>query len=223
MDRSSLFERPRFNAASRLRQDLPDHSEGLLAPIRKFYNRPMQLDAVEDQILPGDILLFRGRLLHSRVISRWTRSVYSHVGIAHRPCSAGCTSLDVLEAREGSGVVTLPLRTYLEQGVEVDWYRIGDPSINRQAVVRWAWHRRGHRYASYRQILRSFVTLPIAEFFGLDTQIDRGRWFCSWFAAEALAAGGWNPAGDDATPAHLTSPGAVSLFPCLHRQGPLTL
>lgn len=182
----------------------------------------MRLADVQSQILPGDVLLFRGRLLHSRVISRWTRSVYSHCGIAHRPASAGETSLDVLEAREGSGVITFPLATYIESGVEVDWYRIGDPHIDRDAVVRWAWLRRGNRYASYRQILRSFVTLPIAEFFGLDTQIDKGRWFCSWFAAEALMAGGWRPAQDDHTPTHLTSPGGVSLFPCLHRQGPLT-
>lgn len=182
----------------------------------------MRLVDVQSEIQPGDILLFRGRLIHSRIISRFTRSVYSHVGIAHRPHSAGVESLDVLEAREGAGVITFPLHKYLQAGIAVDWYRIGDTSIDRDAVVRWAWERRGNRYASYRQILRSFVTLPLAELLGLDTEIDKGRWFCSWFAASALAAGGWAPAADDAVPAHLTTPGGVALFPCLHRQGPLT-
>ena len=37
---------------------------------------------VRDQIDNGDVLLFRGSLLHSRIIQRWTRSVYSHVGLA---------------------------------------------------------------------------------------------------------------------------------------------
>jgi hypothetical protein len=183
----------------------------------------MLIGDVEHLISPGDLLLFRGGLLHSRAIQRWTRSVYSHVGIAHHPCSVGQSSLDVLEAREGTGVITQPLRSYLERGDAVDWFRITDPTIDRFEVVRWAWDRRGKRYASYQQLVRSFVTLPIAKWLGLDTCIDRGRWFCSFFAAEALRAGGWVPPGDDALPNHLASPGGVALFPCLQRQGPLRL
>lgn len=183
----------------------------------------MKLADVADQIQPGDLLLFRGRLLYSRLISRCTKSVYSHVGIAHRPCTSGACCLDVLEAKEGSGVISHPLLKYLEADVQVDWYRITDTSIDRGAVVRWAWHRRGHRYASRRQLLRSFVTLPLAEWLGLDTRIDRGRWFCSFFASEALFAGGWRPPEDDHVHAHLTSPGGVALFPCLQRMGPLHL
>lgn len=183
----------------------------------------MLLSEVEKSIKPGDILLFRGRLLHSRIIQRWTKSVYSHCGIVHRPCTQGVCELDVLEAREGSGVRTHPIRKYLEQGIAVDWYAITDPAIDRASVVRWAWQRRGHRYASYRQIVRSFVTLPLAQMLGLDTQLDRHRWFCSFFASEALIAGGWQPPTDEEFRAHLTSPGGVALFPCLQRRGPLTL
>lgn len=183
----------------------------------------MLLSDVEHLIQPGDLFLFRGRLLHSRVIQRWTRSVYSHVGIAHRPCTAGQECLDVLEAREGSGVITQPLRYYLERGDHVDWFSITDLTIDRSEVVAWAWERRGKRYASYQQLLRSFVTLPLAQLLGFDTKIDQGRWFCSFFAAEALQAGGWIPPSDEVMPGHLMSPGAVSLFPCLQRQGPLRL
>lgn len=183
----------------------------------------MLLGDVEHLIKPGDLFLFRGRLLHSRIIQRWTRSVYSHVGIAHRPCTAGQDCLDVLEAREGSGVVTQPLRSYLERGDRVDWFSVTDDTISRADVVLWAWERRGKRYASYQQLMRSFVTLPVAQLLGLDTKIDDGRWFCSFFAAEALQAGGWVPPGDEDMPVRLMSPGAVSLFPCLQRQGPLRL
>lgn len=181
----------------------------------------MKLSEVEHLIRPGDLLMFRGQLLHSRIIQRWTRSVYSHVGIAHRPCSAGECSLDVLEASEGSGVRSFPLSQYLAAGAAVDWFAITDPMIDREAVVRWAWRRRGYRYASYRQILRSFVSLPLARLLGLDTKLDCGRWFCSFFAAEALAAGGWRQPEGEEIEAHLTSPGGVALFPCLQRRGTL--
>lgn len=184
----------------------------------------VNLDECEHLIQPGDVLLFRGSMLYSRLIQRFTRSVYSHVGIAHRPRTAGIETLDVLEAKEGSGVQSYPLRLYLEQGVAVDWFRITDQAIDRDQVVRFAWERRGARYASWRQFGRSFFYLPLCELLGLDTRVDQGRWFCSYFTAEALQAGGWRPAADDVlTDAHLTTPGGVALFPCLQRMGPITL
>ncbi len=183
----------------------------------------MFLEDVEREIQLGDLMLFRGRPLYSRVIQRLTRSVYSHVGIVHRPCTAGTCDLDVLEAFEGAGVRTHPLRSYLAQGIEIDWFRITDPGIDRGAVVRWAWHRRGQRYASKRQLLRSFVYLPLCQALGIDTRVDHGRWFCSFLAAEALLAGGWRPPAGEEFEAHLTAPGGVALFPCLQRRGTLRL
>jgi len=183
----------------------------------------MYLDEVADEIRPGDVLLFRGAFLHSRLIQRFTRSVYSHVGIIHRPTTAGIETLDVLEAKEGSGVQSFPLARYLERGDLVDWFRMTDDNIDRDAVVRWAWERRGARYASWRQFGRSFFYLPLCELLRLDTKIDRDRWFCSFFVSEALAAGGWQPAADDFLEHHQTDPGAVARFTCLQRMGPLKL
>lgn len=182
----------------------------------------MFLEDVASEIQPGDVFLFRGNRLHSRVIQRFTRSVYSHVGIAHRPQTSGAESLDILEAIEGRGVQTFPMWRYLQRGDLVDWYTITDQSIDRSAVVRWAWERRGARYASWRQFGRSFLYLPFCELLGLDTRVDNGRWFCSFFAAEAIKAGGWTPPGD-LVDSHLTSPGGVALFPCLQRKGPIYL
>ena len=183
----------------------------------------MDFHAVKGSIQPGDVLLCRGRALHSRIIQRVTNSVYSHVGIAHTITTSGRASLDILEAKEGAGIQTWPLQKYLEQGTAVDWYTICDHNVDREKVVQWCFDRRGNRYASHRQLLRSFVTIPLFESLGLPTRIDRNRRFCSFIAAEALLYAGWQPpAGDEITP-ELTSPGGVSLFTCLQRIGPLTI
>lgn len=183
----------------------------------------MLIDDVEGQIRPGDMLLCRGRALHSRIIQQWTRSVYSHVGVAHRVASCGESCLDILEAKEGSGIQTFPLRKLLAQGVAVDWFALVDPRINREEVVRWFWQRRGNLYSSPRQLIRSFVTVPLFDFLGLPTKIDGTQRFCSWIATEALLAGGWIPPQGDTVVPELTSPGAIALFDCLQRKGPLTL
>jgi hypothetical protein len=183
----------------------------------------VKFDDVQSLIQPGDVLLFRGRALHSRIIQRWTRSVYSHVGIAHRPVSAGMASLDVLEALEGRGVRTFPLRKYLSRGHAVDWYSITDPRLERDAVVRWLWERRGNRYASYRQILRSFVTTPLLEGLGLPTRIDHEQRFCSFIVAEALLSAGYEPDPHAPLMPELTAPGGIARFNCLQMRGPLVL
>jgi len=171
----------------------------------------------------GDLLFFRGRWLHSRFIQRWTKSVYSHVGIALWVHADGRERLCVIEALEGHGVRVFPLREYLERGEAIDWFAIVDATIDRDKVAGWALDKWGLQYASARQLFRSFVTLPICTWLGLPTRIDRNRWFCSYYAAQALRSGGWRPALDDHVAPELAAPGDVALFPCLHRRGPLLL
>ncbi len=183
----------------------------------------MLYDDVRSQIANGDLLFFRGRLLHSRLIQRLTRSVYSHVGVALRIRADGCDRLCVVEALEGRGVQVFPLRTYLERGESIDWFQLVDDSIRREKVVAWALDKWGLEYASPRQLVRSFVTVPLLNWLGLPTRIDRDRWFCSHFSAQALRHGGWTPPADDAVAPELAAPGDVALFPCLQRRGPLVL
>lgn len=175
------------------------------------------------QIGNGDLLFFRGRLLHSRLIQRWTRSVYSHVGIALWVHADGRERLCVIEALEGRGIQVFPLREYLQQGEAVDWFQLVDDSIDRDKVAGWALDKWGLQYASARQLFRSFVTIPLCNFLGLPTRIDRNRWFCSYYAAQALRHGGWIPARDDDVRPELAAPGDVAFFPCLQRRGPLLL
>lgn len=183
----------------------------------------MIYEQVRSDITNGDLLFFRGKLLHSRIIQRWSRSVYSHVGIAHWIKSDGVSRLAVVEAMEGKGIRLFPLRRYLEQGDDVDWYQVTDKSINRDKVVAWAMDRWGKQYARPRQFIRSFVTVPLLNSLGIATKLDNDRWFCSQFSTEALMNGGWTPAADDMIKPELAAPGDVAMFSCLHRQGPLLL
>ncbi len=183
----------------------------------------MLYDETRLRIGNGDLLFFRGRFLHSRVIQRFTRSVYSHVGIALWVQADGRRRLCVIEALEGHGVRVFPLREYLERGEAIDWFQLVDESIDRDRVAGWALDKWGLAYASARQLFRSFITIPLCNWLGLPTRIDRNRWFCSYYAAQALRAGGWQPPDDDATPPELAAPGDVALFSCVRRRGPLLL
>ncbi len=180
---------------------------------------------VRDQIENGDVLLFRGSLLHSRIIQRWTKSVYSHVGLALWIRTDGVKRLMVIEAMEGRGVQLYPLSEYLQKGDHVDWFAITEDSIQRDKVVAWAMARLGRDYASPWQFLRSFgfFTKRLANLLGLATKVDPNRWFCSWFAAQALRAGGWVPPESERLPPEQSTPGDISLYSCLQRRGRLIL
>jgi hypothetical protein len=184
---------------------------------------PVHYAQIRDRIENGDVLLFRGSLLQSRFIQRWTRSVYSHVGLALWIRADGVKRLTVIEAMEGRGVRLFPLSEYLARGDYVDWFAITEADIRREKVVAWAMARLGRDYASAWQLLRSFgfVTKRIANRLGLPTKVDHDRWFCSWFAAQALRAGGWVPAESDRLPPEQYTPGDIALFPCLQRRGKL--
>lgn len=173
---------------------------------------------VKNQIRDGDFIFFRGSALYTRVISMWTTSRYSHVAVAVWIKRR----LFVAEAVEGRGVQLYPLDKYLRNGCRVDWFRLSDPRVDRSLVVKWFIDRVGNKYASPRQLLRSFVTVPIANWCGIGTKIDRDRWFCSFASVEALRAGcGALAAEIIQEEAETASPGDVSYIPALHIQGTL--
>jgi len=183
----------------------------------------MLYSEARERIASGDVLLFRGSLLHSRIIQRWTRSVYSHVGLALWIKADGVQRLMVIEAREGSGVRLFPLSEYLARGDHVDWFAITDSGLSREKTIGWGMDRLGRAYASPWQFLRSFglVSKRLSNWLGLPTKVDQDRWFCSWFAAQALRAGGWVPSPSDDQPPEKCTPGDIALFTCLQRRGQL--
>lgn len=181
----------------------------------------MEFEEIQASIQSGDVLLFSGNALYSRVIKWWTRSVYSHVGVALKFRVGNTEYLDVIEAVEGVGVRQYPLEKYLNQGSRIDWFSITDDAIDRQKVVQWFMDRRANRYASPQQLFRSFITVPLAAKFGIPTLVDEDRFFCSFATAAALRFGGWVPPIGDSIDPELASPGDVSRFVCLQRRGPL--
>jgi hypothetical protein len=176
-------------------------------------------------IRTGDVFAFRGTALHSRLIQLWTRSVYSHVGIALWVQADSTRRLCVLEALEPVGVRLFPMDVYLElcrrQGVLVDWYTVTDPTIDRDKVAAYALGQWGKRYCSPLQLARSFgwCGRRLRRWLGLPAEREPERFFCSELCARALRHAGYVPdEADDLEPA-LTDPGAVTLSPCLQRKG----
>lgn len=177
---------------------------------------------VRERIHTGDLLFFRGRLLHSRLIQCWTKSVYSHVGVGIWLEAGPIRRLFVAEALEGRGVQLFPLSRYLSAGESVDWFAVIDESFDRDYAAGWALAQVGLKYASIWQMLRSFglISKWIADHLGLPTKIDRDRWFCSCYAIRLLEAGG--VAFSEAIDPSLTPPGGVAFLTCLRRMGTLS-
>lgn len=182
----------------------------------------MRYEEARGAIETGDLLFFRGRLLHSRFIQIWTRSVYSHVGVAVWIEVGPIRRLFVVEALEGKGVRLYPLSRYISDGADVDWFAVTDQTFDRKKAASWALAQVGLKYASPWQMLRSFglITKWVCDSLGLPTKIDSDRWFCSCYAVRLLMAG--EVQFDEHVDPSLTPPGKVALLTCLHRMGALT-
>lgn len=68
-------------------------------------------EQVRDQLRTGDLLFCSGSYLFSHAIQRFTRSVWSHVGIVYR--DEALQRLFVLESETGIGVRLAPVSKYL--------------------------------------------------------------------------------------------------------------
>jgi cell wall-associated NlpC family hydrolase len=79
---------------------------------REIKALPVQAyDAVRDSLRSGDLVFCSGSYLFSGLIQRFTRSVWSHVGIVYRDDNLG--RVFVLESETGVGVRLVPVSKYL--------------------------------------------------------------------------------------------------------------
>jgi len=79
---------------------------------REIKTLPVQgYDAVRDSLRSGDLVFCSGSYLFSGLIQRFTRSVWSHVGIVYRDEALG--RVFVLESETGIGVRLVPVSKYL--------------------------------------------------------------------------------------------------------------
>jgi hypothetical protein len=192
----------------------------------------MKLAEVANVIGDGDVILFRrARAWYSRLIRLWTRSVYSHVGMTCWVRSNAHNTLMLIEATFPRVRITpleWLLRACQQDGISCDWWAIHDPAINRRSVANHLLERINDRYAPPWQFVWSWGWLSqrLRRLFGLRSDVDEWREFCSELVAGALRAGGYRPAeDDDAIPleAAETDPGDLALYPCLRRMGVLTV
>ena len=79
---------------------------------REIKALPVQAyDTVRDSLRSGDLVFCSGSYLFSGLIQRFTRSVWSHVGIVYRDDNLG--RVFVLESETGVGVRLVPVSKYL--------------------------------------------------------------------------------------------------------------
>lgn len=177
------------------------------APVRMSY------ESVRQQIQDGDVLLYRGRSLPSRIIQWVTGSPYSHAGIA----AWWNQRLMVLEAI-GRGVLVTPLSANVRHyRGNVEWFTAATaiPPEERSRLVAYAQRELGKEYATWRAIL-----LGLQFLFGRmqekrDALRRERKLFCSLFVAAA-----YNAIGRDLKEGvsdRFTSPGDIALSPLLRR------
>ena len=175
----------------------------------------MRLDYpdIRNQIRNGDILLFRGKSLISRVIGWITGSPYSHAGVL----AWWHGRLMVLEA-VASGVVASRMSIVAQQysgKIEV-WTT--DAELARSKVLRAAQRLLGKRYSTFK-LLQNLGRL----LFGRrrdeagDPDDSPEDFVCSEFVSRVWRAGGIDLVAD--SPDRFTKPSDIAKSPCLRKIG----
>jgi len=169
------------------------------------------------QIKNGDVLMYRGRSLESRLIRWATRSKYSHAGLAvwwnYR--------LMVMEA-VGRGVIVTPLsKNVSSYRGYVEWFTSVEdiPDEQRLRLVEFAQQELGKEYALWRAVILGLRLLFQHDVDKRDRLRREGRLFCSHFVAEA-----YNAVGRDLKKGvsdRFMSPGDIASSPLLKRMGAL--
>ena len=138
------------------------------------------------QIKNGDVLMYRGRSLQSRLICLLTRSRYSHAGLA----VWWNDRLVVMEA-VGKGVMVTPLSSNVRHyDGRVEWYtsREDIPDSERIMLVAFAQRELGKEYATWRAILLGLRILINRRVEERDKLRREQKLFCSYYVAQAYNA-----------------------------------
>jgi hypothetical protein len=173
----------------------------------------MSYEQARDQIHDGDVLLYRGRSLASRVIRWATGSPYSHAGLAvwwNR-------RLMVLEAVE-KGVVVTPLSSNVRgYHGDVEWFTSTEAITpeERQRIVEVAQKELGKEYATWKAVLLGLRRLLGLGIDRRDSVRRERKLFCSLYVAAV-----YNAIGRDLTKGisdSFTSPADIARSPFLRR------
>lgn len=133
--------------------------------------------SIRPAVRSGDVLAFEAKTFVGRLISTWTGSRYSHVGIAMWLAATGAEPrLFLLESRGSTGVTMRLL-----SGIGPCWYL----PTNIQWTVevnQFIWPRLGNALYDWRSIVR--------RLFFRQAKRD-GAYYCSEFVGEVLIRGGF--------------------------------
>ncbi len=174
-------------------------------------------EADRRRIKNGDVLMYRGRSLESRIIQWATRSRYSHAGLA----VWWNDRLMVMEA-VGRGVIVTPLsKNVMSYSGYVEWFTSTEeiPADQRLRMVEFAQQELGKEYARWRAVLLGFRLLFQRDEETRDKLRREVRLFCSHYVAET-----YNAIGRDLKKGvsdRFMSPGDIALSPVLRRMGAL--
>jgi hypothetical protein len=185
-----------------------------------FRSRPrpgIAYGQIRDSICNGDVLMYRGRSLSSRIIQWATGSKYSHAGVA----AWWNERLMVLEA-VGRGVIATPLSINVaEYHGDVELYTSVPviPEDSRRRMIQFAQEELGKEYATW-------ATLWLGVRILLQRHIDRRdalrrerKLFCSFYVAQVYNAGGFDLKRGVSD--RFMSPRDIASSPLLRVVGPL--
>jgi hypothetical protein len=165
----------------------------------------------------GDVLMYRGRTMESRIIQWATHSRYSHAGLA----VWWNNRLMVMEA-VGKGVIVTPLSNNVSSyRGDVEWFTSVEeiPEDQRMVMVDFAQQELGKEYALWRAVLLGVRLLFKHDLRTRDHLRREGRLFCSHYVAET-----YNALGRDlkrGVSDRFMSPGDIASSPLLKRIGTL--
>ncbi len=185
------------------------------ASFRQVNNLPY--DDVRSSIKDGDVLMYRGRNIPSRVIQWATRSRYSHAGLA----AWWNGRLMVLEA-VGRGVVVTPLSANVRHyHGDVEWFACVEdiPDADRHRMIEFAQQELGKEYARWRAIKLGLRILLLKGEKQRDELRRARQLFCSHYVAEV-----YNSVGKDlkrGVSDRFMSPADIASSPLLKRSGAL--
>jgi hypothetical protein len=140
------------------------------------------------EILNGDVLMYRGRSRLSRWIRTVTRSPYSHAGIA----MWWEGRLMVLEAVRSGVVVTLMSANVSHYDGGVEWFRcrMEIDGERRTRMVRFAQDQLGKKYALWMALVVMFALLFNWKKGRRDELRRTGSLFCSHLVAQVYNTAG---------------------------------
>ncbi len=151
-------------------------------------SNPQAYSDIRLQIKDGDVLLYEGYTLPSRVIRWATRSRYTHAGVA----VWWNDRLMVLEA-VGRGVSVTPLSANLRHyHGHVQWFTTQKPlsQAKRCEMIQFAQQELGKGYALWKSIVLGFFILFRHGVDKRDRLRRENKLYCSWYVAQIFNAVG---------------------------------